>query len=630
MPKKLLAFVLLVASSLLPLGAVARATTTTTKPTIQIGCTLHLSRTPTIPAHLLGYGRCDYPVTLQREFTINITFFLGDRVVFGWAELGTNGWVFNKATNGPQAGTYQLAFKPVILPVTRIKGNWYVFPSLIAGNAHGNVYLPAITILVTSPLTTSGTAFHKFHFQLSATMGTAPYTWDQIGGKLPHGLTLSPTGVISGLPSQPGTYQVTLRVSSVHHKTSASFPQTITITKPATGRGTSRARPSTSRARPSTSRARPSPSTTGPPATRPTVGPGPPIKVGSGPYAGGPYDIAITPNGKTAYVVGKNSGGPVFPIDTVTNWPGPPIKVGTPGTAPYLIAITPNGKTAYVVGGGSGFPSIVTPINTATNEHGLGITIANFSHLIGNYSSPDDIAITPNGKTVYVVSRVMHNGDLAVSGTVTPVATATNKPGPRDQGGLSPDDIAITPNGETAYVPNPGSGTVTPIDTATNKPGPTIQVGAGSALIAITPNGKTAYLFAVYAPDNESRWQSRLIRRRVLKDGDYQNSPDGIPSQWQFQLVIVFQYHKFRRPASQYTVEFVQVVNAGASSFQDNHALIESGEVASRAVLNIGHHDPVHRGDGSYDRAEEKGYGYGSNQEVGDDASREDPDPGAP
>jgi YVTN family beta-propeller protein len=47
------------------------------------------------------------------------------------------------------------------------------------------------------------------------------------------------------------------------------------------------------------------------------------------------------------------------------------------------------------------------------------------------------LAMTSNGRTLYVV-----NGD---SGTVTPISTATNRPGRPVRVGLSPVDIAITP-----------------------------------------------------------------------------------------------------------------------------------------------------------------------------------------
>jgi YVTN family beta-propeller protein len=57
---------------------------------------------------------------------------------------------------------------------------------------------------------------------------------------------------------------------------------------------------------------------------------GPPIPAGAG-------VIAITPDGKTAYITNQISGT-VTPITTATNTAGPPIPVGTD---PFWIAITP-------------------------------------------------------------------------------------------------------------------------------------------------------------------------------------------------------------------------------------------------------------------------------------------------
>src|SRR5215467_10300818 len=67
-------------------------------------------------------------------------------------------------------------------------------------------------------------------------------------------------------------------------------------------------------------------------------------------------------HGATAYVTNPGSGT-VTPIRTATNTALPPIKVGD---YPQAIAITPDGKTAYVVNSGS-YPGTVTPIRTATN-----------------------------------------------------------------------------------------------------------------------------------------------------------------------------------------------------------------------------------------------------------------------
>jgi len=113
----------------------------------------------------------------------------------------------------------------------------------------------------------------------------------------------------------------------------------------------------------------------------------------------------------------------------------------------------------------------VTPISTATNKAGKVITVG---------SGPRAFAITPNGKTAYVVSN---------AGIVTPITTTTSKAGKAinisGRGVLYA--IAITPNGETAYVVDFSSDTVIPIQTATNRTGKAIRVGNSPEAIAITP-----------------------------------------------------------------------------------------------------------------------------------------------
>jgi hyaluronoglucosaminidase len=92
------------------------------------------------------------------------------------------------------------------------------------------------------------------------------------------------------------------------------------------------------------------------------------------------------------------------------------------------------------------------------------------------------IAITLNGQTAYVA-----NVGPQQRGTVTPIATATNKAGRAIPVGRNPAAIAITPNGRTACVANALSDTVTPIATATSKAGNAIPAGQDPTSIAITP-----------------------------------------------------------------------------------------------------------------------------------------------
>ena len=202
---------------------------------------------------------------------------------------------------------------------------------------------------------------------------------------------------------------------------------------------------------------------------------------------------------QTVYV-SNGRGGTVTPIDTATNTPGPPISIGG-GSG--LIVMAPDGRTAYVTSA----ESMVVPIDTATGTPGAPIRVGVTGP--GLHDQPDGIAITPDGRTVYVAN--------IGSGTVTPIDTATNTPGEPVEVGVRPRAIVITPDSRTAYVvnqsrpqpppwhsyeaekrglPQPAPdprGTVTPIDTATNVPGEPIDVGDEPFAIAVTPDGKTVY-----------------------------------------------------------------------------------------------------------------------------------------
>jgi YVTN family beta-propeller protein len=61
--------------------------------------------------------------------------------------------------------------------------------------------------------------------------------------------------------------------------------------------------------------------------------------------------------------------------------------------------------------------------------------------------------------------------------TTTPINTFTNTAGPKIKVGRSPTAIAITPDGKTAYVVNYRSDSVTPIRIATNTALAPIPVG---------------------------------------------------------------------------------------------------------------------------------------------------------
>ena len=142
------------------------------------------------------------------------------------------------------------------------------------------------------------------------------------------------------------------------------------------------------------------------------------------------------------------------PIAPPPTPPAHPIPTGN-DSDPYAIAITPDGRTAYVVNSvGDGDPDHHRDQHRAPRPRRHG---------------PDAIAITPDG-TPPTSSTWSGDGD--------PDRTATNTAGHPIAVGQYPDAIAITPDGRTAYVVNDNSDTVTPITTATNTAGDAIRVGA--------------------------------------------------------------------------------------------------------------------------------------------------------
>jgi len=190
---------------------------------------------------------------------------------------------------------------------------------------------------------------------------------------------------------------------------------------------------------------------------------------------------APRPAGAIMYVAASNG---MTPVMTGTNTAGKPIRIGA---IPTAIAITPDGKTAYIA---DEHPATVTPVATVTGTPGKAINIGGF---------PWAIAITPDGRTAYTVDIPAYGRGPT---RVIPVATATNTPGKpikiSDIVGLSAA-IAITPDGTTAYVVTGArrGTTVTPVATATGTPGTPINIGGGfpqATAIAITPDGKTAYI----------------------------------------------------------------------------------------------------------------------------------------
>ena len=89
------------------------------------------------------------------------------------------------------------------------------------------------TLAITTTSLPSGTVGVAYNATVVATGGTPPYTFSLTSGSLPAGLSMSPSGAISGTPTAPGTSNFTAQVAD---SAAATDPQALSIAiNPAAG-----------------------------------------------------------------------------------------------------------------------------------------------------------------------------------------------------------------------------------------------------------------------------------------------------------------------------------------------------------------------------------------------------------
>jgi YVTN family beta-propeller protein len=165
----------------------------------------------------------------------------------------------------------------------------------------------------------------------------------------------------------------------------------------------------------------------------------------------------------------------------------------------------------------------VSVVDTATPAVVATIPVGSF---------PSAVAVTPDGKHVYVANR----GTGAVPGAVSVIDTSSNAVVATVPVGINPTGVAITPDGTHAYVTNANlnsgaRGTVSVISTATNKVVATIPAGINPFGIAITPDGKRAYVtneagtvsVIGYHPGWEIRLRGESVWRCLGHRAEYQH-----------------------------------------------------------------------------------------------------------
>ena len=177
--------------------------------------------------------------------------------------------------------------------------------------------------------------------------------------------------------------------------------------------------------------------------------------------------IAISPDGKTVYAT-VESNERVFTISTETNTVTGSILAGTEASA---LAVSPGGESAYVGIGPEDVQMIFLRNGTPMSPP---IKVGGF---------PKAIVVSPDGKAAYVAAG--NEVDVLEGGAVVKEIPL----------GSIASGLAVSPDGTRVYVTSGTAKTVTAIDTATDKvTGTPIVVGGEPDEIALTANGGSAYV----------------------------------------------------------------------------------------------------------------------------------------
>jgi uncharacterized repeat protein (TIGR03803 family) len=92
----------------------------------------------------------------------------------------------------------------------------------------------ALPVITTSNSLPVGDINAAYSLQLTAAGGTAPYTWTNVSGSLPAGLSLSSSGLISGKPTGGGTSYFSIKVTDhAGHTATQAFSLTVVPSDPA-------------------------------------------------------------------------------------------------------------------------------------------------------------------------------------------------------------------------------------------------------------------------------------------------------------------------------------------------------------------------------------------------------------
>ncbi len=237
-----------------------------------------------------------------------------------------------------------------------------------------------------------------------------------------------------------------------------------------------------------------------------------PANVAAGEF---PYDIAVSPQGTSAYAVDNLSptAGAVsqYTLNPATGklTPKSPRMVATAGVPSGIIAISPDGKNAYVPAGkaisqyrispATGKLTPMLPRTVASAGFPIGIKVAPGGRYL--YITTGTQCLAPKGTHAACASALAKASTVSVFRISPATGALSARPVQTVATGQNPQMITIAPDGKSAYVTggntiwqysiSPATGKLTPMSHAT------VATGKGTHDLAVAPDGKNLYVITV-------------------------------------------------------------------------------------------------------------------------------------